>query len=477
MAEREALAFDRNALVHLGRLVEFLVHRPGKPVLDLLERDAVLRPLRPGERRLDRRQFELEHVGKYRVWRVLGAIHALRLGIGDDQRDKIRRAAGVAQVADGVVVDREEAAGRAVFGRHVADRGAVGDREAGQTGAEIFDEFADDAALAQNLRHGKHEIGGGDAFLELAVEPHADHLRQQHRIGLAEHRRFGLDAADAPAEHRQPVDHGGVRVGADQRVRIGEFGRDRLVGKIDLGFRAPHHARQIFEIDLVADAGPGRHHAEILERALRPFQEAVAFLVLLVFFLDVLLERVLMGEEIHRHRMVDDEIDRHQRVDFLRIAAEMLHRIAHRGEIDHRRHAGEILHQYPRRPERDFAVRGLGLQPLRDGLDVLLAHRAAVFVAQQVFQQDLERKRQPRNPLQTVLLGRRQAVIGVGLGTDLERPQTLEAVERIHDFFPILPAARRNQSEVIYCPKRPPTGRQRMDAAALGGSPQSMGGL
>ena len=54
--------------------------------------------------------------------------------------------------------------------------------------------------------------------------------------------------------------------------------------------------------------------------------------------------------------MVDDEVDRHQRVDALRVAAERLHRVAHRGEVDHRRHAGEVLHQHARRAEGDLAV-------------------------------------------------------------------------------------------------------------------------
>ena len=53
----------------------------------------------------------------------------------------------------------------------------------------------------------------------------ADHLGEQHRHRLAEHRRLGLDAADAPAEHGEAVDHGGVAVGADQRVGIGDLDR------------------------------------------------------------------------------------------------------------------------------------------------------------------------------------------------------------------------------------------------------------
>ena len=197
-------------------------------------------------------------------------------------------------------------------------RGAVGDGQAGETGPEELDELADHAALAQHLRDGEHEVGRGHALLELAGELDADHLGQNHRVGLAEHRGLRLDAADAPAEHREAVDHRGVRVGADHGVGIGDLHGLLFAVDLDLARRGPDGLRQIFEVDLVADAGAGRHHAEILERALRPLQELVALLVLLVLLLDVLLERILVAEEIHRDRMVDDEIDRHQRIDLLR---------------------------------------------------------------------------------------------------------------------------------------------------------------
>ena len=40
-------------------------------------------------------------------------------------------------------------------------------------------------------------------------------------------RGFGLDAAHAPAQHAEAVDHGGVRVGADERVGVsGQFAVD-----------------------------------------------------------------------------------------------------------------------------------------------------------------------------------------------------------------------------------------------------------
>ena len=53
-----------------------------------------------------------------------------------------------------------------------------------------------------------------------AVELESDDARDQHRYRLAEHGRLGLDAAHAPAQHAQAVDHRGVRVGAHHRVRV-----------------------------------------------------------------------------------------------------------------------------------------------------------------------------------------------------------------------------------------------------------------
>ena len=104
-----------NRLAAVGRFGELLFHRQRKAVLDLLERNAVLRPLGPGKRGLDLRELELEHVGEHRVGRGLGAVHALRLGIGLNQRDALGRAAGVAQISERIVVDRKKAAGGAIL--------------------------------------------------------------------------------------------------------------------------------------------------------------------------------------------------------------------------------------------------------------------------------------------------------------------------------------------------------------------------
>ena len=56
--------------------------------------------------------------------------------------------------------------------------------------------------------------------LKRAGQMHADHVRREKINRLAEHARLGFDAADAPADDADAVDHGRVRIGADQRVRV-----------------------------------------------------------------------------------------------------------------------------------------------------------------------------------------------------------------------------------------------------------------
>jgi hypothetical protein len=227
--------------------------------------------------------------------------------------------------------------------------------------------------------------------------------------------------ADPPAEHGEAVDHRRVAVGADQRVGIG----DGFAGFV----RGPHHLRQIFEVDLMADAGAGRHQPEILERILAPAQKAVALAVALELGLDVGGKGGGIAEIVDLHRMVDDQVDRRQRVDLFRIAAEIDHRLAHRREVDHRRHAGQILHQHPGRAERDLAVRAFGVDPGAQRLDVIDRDGAAVFQPHQVLQQYFQRERQARHIAEPRRLGGGvEAEIIVTLAVDGEGAAGLEAV-------------------------------------------------
>ena len=136
--------------------------------------------------------------------------------------------AGQPQVVQRLVVDREDRAGRAVLRAHVADAwpgwpAARWPRRARRTRRTCRPRRCWRSSSATVSTRSVAVVPSR----QLAGQLEAEHRRDQHAHRLAEHRRLRLDAADAPAEHAEPVDHRGVRVGADQRVRVGRGRRRR----------------------------------------------------------------------------------------------------------------------------------------------------------------------------------------------------------------------------------------------------------
>jgi hypothetical protein len=131
---------------------------------------------------------------------------------------------------------------------------------------------SDDAVLAQHLRDREHEVGRGRRPRAARRELEADHARDQHRHRLAEHRRLGLDPADAPAEHAEAVDHRRVRVGADERVGVRRSSARR---------RSKTTRERYSRLTWCTMPVSGGHDLEALEGALAPAQERVALLVAL----------------------------------------------------------------------------------------------------------------------------------------------------------------------------------------------------
>lgn len=89
-----------------------------------------------------------------------------------------------------------------------------------------------------------------------------------------------------------------MRVRADDRVRERE--------PPPVALRRHDDAAKMFKVDLMADAGPGRHDLEIVEIRLRPFQQFIAFGVALVF-LDVFPQRVRRAEIVNLHGMIHNQ--------------------------------------------------------------------------------------------------------------------------------------------------------------------------
>jgi hypothetical protein len=204
-------------------------------------------------------------------------------------------------------IDREERARRPELGGHVGDGRAVGEREPGEAVAVELDELADHAVGAEHLGDGEDQVGGRHALGQGVRQLEADDLGDEHVVGLAQGDGLGLYAADAPAEDAEAVDHGGVAVGADEGVGH----RDAVLDDDALG--------EVLEVDLVDDAGGGRHHGEVVEGLLAPLQELVALAVALELALGVELQGRRVAEGVHLDGVVDDEVHRHERVDLLRV--------------------------------------------------------------------------------------------------------------------------------------------------------------
>ncbi len=233
-------------VAHGDVLLRGAFHRLFEQRFRLPQRHAVLRAFRPGQSGLDGCEIEFERVGINRIRRRIGAEYALRLAVFLDEAHARLAAAGETQIGKRFSVDREKAHGGAVFGRHVGDRRAIRQAQAGKPGAIKLDKFPDHAFFAQHLGDDQHEVGRGRALGQTAVQLEADHFGDEHRQRLAEHGGFRFNAADAPAENAQAVHHGGVRIGADER--IGKGLRLAVHGGVK------HNAREVFKVHLMANA-------------------------------------------------------------------------------------------------------------------------------------------------------------------------------------------------------------------------------
>ena len=191
-----------------------------KFVPQVLERHAVLRASGPGHGRLDRRKVEGQDLVELGPVARL-APQPLLLRVALDEVDALGRAPGEAQVRERLVIDREERRGRTELGAHVADRGPIGEGQAGQPVAGELHERPDHAVPTQHLGHDQDEVRGGRALGQLAGQANPDHLGHRLVQRLTEQDRLGLDPADAVAQHAEGVDHRRVRVGADERIGEG----------------------------------------------------------------------------------------------------------------------------------------------------------------------------------------------------------------------------------------------------------------
>ena len=353
---------------------------------DIRQGDSVLRTFRSGDARFHLAQVELEQLAELWCLCAGDAEESLFLRVSLDEIDLLAIAASDLEVTKSLLINWEQRGRRAVLRAHVAQGRPVRDRKTGESVTAELDELVDHAVLAEHLCERQHEVGRGRSRGQRAEEAHADDNRWWKVGGLPEDRGLRLDSTRAPPQDAQAVDHRGVRIGAHQRVGDRHFPTADVANLDDV--------REVFEVDLVADAHPGRDQREVVERLLRPAQKGVALAVALDLLLDVSRVRVTKAEGVDLHGVVDDQVDGHQRVDLSRVLARALHRGSHRRQVDHGRHPREVLHQDACGKKGQLSTGRCRRRPPGQHADVGLFRHPGFDEPDQALEQDLDRHRE-----------------------------------------------------------------------------------
>src|SRR5947209_931835 len=250
-----------------------------------------------------------------------------------------------------------------------------------------------------------------------------DDIWSQEIDRLTEHAGFGFDSAHTPADDAEAVDHGGMRISADERVRI-----------INALF-FEHALGEVFEVDLVNDADARRHDFEAVESLRAPFEKLIALAIALEFHLHVQAECIGRSGEIDLDGVIDNQIDRDQWLDNFWIFAEPGGCRTHGSQINQQWDAGEILKDDARDDKRDFfSARGFGL-PIRESANVCFSDLLLVAIAEDRFEDDTNGDRKTRDSSETRFLkGRERVKLALLAIAEIEVPQRSEKVV-LHSHF------------------------------------------
>ena len=227
-------------------------------------------------------------------------------------------------------------------------------------------------------------------------EAHADDVRHADHHRHAEEDALGLEAAHAPAEHADAVDHRRVTVRADQGIGHGP--------RYAVALRGGDDACQALQVERVHDAGAGRMNADAREGARRPFHEAVALGIAAELALHVASERVGRAEHVDGQGMIGRDVDRQDGIEPARVIPGLGEGGAHAGDVHEGRAAGRVVHHDAAGQERDLVLAAALRQPVQDRR---LGTRGVVArVAQDVLQHDPQDVRKPFE----LPLGRRRKI-------------------------------------------------------------------
>ena len=141
--------------------------------------------------------------------------HVLFTKIFLDELDVAFITTSESKVFHGVSIDGEVAHCGTILRRHVRDSGSVGEAEILDARSEKLDELADDTTLTQHLDTSEDQVSSGGSLRKISVQVETDNLRKHHGDGLSKHDSLSLDTTDTPTSDSKTVDHGCVRVSAN----------------------------------------------------------------------------------------------------------------------------------------------------------------------------------------------------------------------------------------------------------------------
>ena len=378
-------------LVVAAVLADFGLISEGRALLNdsprLRQDNAILRTLRPSQTRLNGGEIEREQLGVFRLRSLVVMEHPLLAAVSLDQRNLFFDCVPVSRkYSKSLFINRKNSASRSVLRRHIRNGRAISQRQIPKPRPEILDKLPNNAMLPQHLRNGQNEISSSSPFAQPPRKLHPHHQRNQHRNRLPQHRRLGFNPPHSPTQHPQPIHHRRVTVRAYQGVGVG--------GAFAVGFVDEDYAGQVFEVDLVDDAGVGGDDGEIAEAGLSPAEEGVALFVALEFEQGVHVERLRGAEFVDLDGVVDDQLNGLQGIDQRGVAAQRFHGVAHGGEVDYAGNAGEILEEDAAGGEGDFFFWLRFAVPVCERAHFFFGDVAAVFGAEEVFEKDPEGERQ-----------------------------------------------------------------------------------
>ena len=241
-----------------------------------LQQHPVLRTARTGQARLHLAQVELDHPGVLGIGRTRFAPEALQAAVGLHAGTGLVGPSRLAQVAKGLAVHREEAAGGPVLGRHVGHGRPVGKAEALGSRPEVLHEAPHHTHSPQELGDGEHQVGGGGP--SRAARPLS---RTPTTCGTS--MKYGWPSMTASASmpptpqpstprplimvvwESVPITVSGKAQGRPAAPASGARAPARRRASRTAAPVAPrrHHLGQVLQVHLMADARPRRHHAQV----------------------------------------------------------------------------------------------------------------------------------------------------------------------------------------------------------------------